>query len=34
MPEVVPKSGVQLDAWWFDPARAAALDTARPAPPR
>jgi len=22
---VVPKDGVQLDAWWIDPAKAAAL---------
>jgi microcin C transport system substrate-binding protein len=25
-PSVVPKNGVQIDAWWFDPAKAAALD--------
>ncbi len=25
MPSVVPRSGVQIDAWWFDPVRAAAL---------
>ena len=24
-PEVVPKDGVQVDAWWFDPAKAARL---------
>jgi microcin C transport system substrate-binding protein len=26
MPEVVPRSGVQLDAWWWDAEKAAALD--------
>ena len=26
MPDVVPDEGVQLDAWWWDAARAAALD--------
>jgi microcin C transport system substrate-binding protein len=26
MPEVVPKNGFQLDAWWFDAAKAAALE--------
>jgi microcin C transport system substrate-binding protein len=24
-PSVVPKNGVQIDAWWIDPDRAAAL---------
>jgi microcin C transport system substrate-binding protein len=28
-PAVVPKTGVQLDAWWIDPAKAAALSGAR-----
>lgn len=26
MPTIVPKAGVQLDAWWWDAAKAAALD--------
>ena len=26
-PSVVPKNGVQLDAWWVDPAKAAALES-------
>ncbi len=32
MPDVVPKAGVQLDAWWWDAEKAAALDApaARP----
>jgi microcin C transport system substrate-binding protein len=32
MPDVVPKAGVQLDAWWWDADKAAALDApaARP----
>jgi len=32
MPDVVPKTGVQLDAWWWDAEKAAALDApaARP----
>jgi len=25
-PAVVPKNGVQIDTWWFDPAKAAALE--------
>lgn len=25
-PTVVPKNGVQIDTWWFDPAKAAALE--------
>jgi microcin C transport system substrate-binding protein len=29
MPDVVPKNGVQIDAWWLDTAKAAALE-ARP----
>ncbi|HSJ97666.1 MAG TPA: extracellular solute-binding protein [Myxococcota bacterium] len=30
MPDEVPKAGVQLDAWWWDAEKAAALDGARP----
>ena len=30
-PGVVPKSGVQLDAWWWDAAKAAALEGRKPA---
>ena len=30
MPSVVPKAGVQLDAWWWDAERAAALDAQKP----
>jgi len=29
MPSVVPRAGVQLDAWWVDPSRAAALANER-----
>jgi microcin C transport system substrate-binding protein len=34
MPDVVPKAGVQLDAWWWDADKAAALDesAAKPRP--
>jgi microcin C transport system substrate-binding protein len=31
MPSVVPRSGVQIDAWWIDPVKAAALAGERPA---
>jgi microcin C transport system substrate-binding protein len=30
VPDEVPKAGVQLDAWWWDAEKAAALDGARP----
>lgn len=30
MPSVVPKAGVQLDTWWWDAERAAALDARKP----
>lgn len=29
MPAVIPSQGVQIDAWWFDPAKAAALAAKR-----
>ncbi len=34
MPDIVPKAGVQLDTWWWDAEKAAALDAAtkRPQP--
>jgi len=28
-PAITPSQGVQFDTWWFDPAKAAALDARR-----